>query len=296
MKKGRRKGSWWIIAVICVIAAAILGGYYFGKKKTPEQVNAPIIKQKAPPHDIEMGEKEGKAVKKEIVPEEDREGVEGEAETRQPVQQNPCELLEDQVREFFNYLNGREYIQNITGGLDSYGRFKRIMNELSSGPPIPGGEGLNKEVMIKNIFFFFRVLGRQDIRFIKEIFENESDTLELNLEIFYTWLMLGNSCPDQDNLRPSFDIIYHYAGFFTNTIGGKAYLLRRALRTRLLVSYYCLLILHEADKRGTNRYGIDVFPRIDPLIKEISMSPDLRYQDSYIEKLTHMQDYYLQKR
>jgi hypothetical protein len=311
MKKDRRR-SWWIILVL-IVAAAIFAGYYLAREKPLEKVNEPMI-TRAPAHDdVHTRTDEARPDKTEFTHgdntefthgdntkfmHEDKEMETQEREvTRQPVQEDPCKAAENQLRDFFLYLNGRSYIQNISKGLDSYYRFERIINKLSSDPPVPSGEGLNIEIMIKNIFFFCRVLGREDIRFIKAVLQNEADTLELNLEMFYRWLMLGDRCPDPERrIHLSFDMAYHYAGFFLNTIGGKASLSRRALSTRILVSYYCLLILHEADKRGKNRYGIDVLPKIDPIMQEIRLLYDLRYQETYVEHLANILNYYQQRR
>nr|NIR13583.1 hypothetical protein [Desulfobacterales bacterium] len=180
--------------------------------------------------------------------------------------------------------------------MDSYERFKGVMMKLSSEPPVPAGENMDTLIMTRNIYHFYRLLENEDIRLIREIMRNEADSLELNLDIFYKWLMLGDQCPDPEKTRPSLEVLYQYAGFFLNTIGGRAYLYRRPLNVRLLISYYSLLIVHEADKKGKNSYGIDVFPEITPLAREISLYPDFHFQNEYILQLTQLQNYYLKKR
>jgi hypothetical protein len=89
---------------------------------------------------------------------------------------------------------------------------------------------------------------------------------------------------------------YQYAGFFLNTIGGRAYLFRRSLGLRLLISYYCILIIHEADKEGRNTYGIDVLPTILAVKNEIGNYPGFRYRDEYVRRLNTLESYYLAKR
>jgi hypothetical protein len=155
---------------------------------------------------------------------------------------------------------------------------------------------MDPRIMTKNIFHFFRALDKNDLRFLKEIMRNEADTLDMNLDVFYKWFTLGDQCRDPEGLRPSLDVLYQYAGFFLNAIGGRAYLFRRPSEVRLLVTYYCLLIVHEADKRGKNSYGIDIFPEIEPLAREISFYPDFHFQNEYILQLTSLQNYYLNKR
>ena len=120
--------------------------------------------------------------------------------------------------------------------------------------------------------------------------------MEISLEMFYRWLTLGDRCPDPENIRPSTTVLYQYAGFFINTTGGRAYLFRRPSGLRLLVSYYCVLIVHEANKKGRNRCGIDIFPLIKPLKNEIRYYPDFQFQEEYIAQLGQIEDYYRKKR
>jgi hypothetical protein len=91
-------------------------------------------------------------------------------------------------------------------------------------------------------------------------------------------------------------VLYHYAGFFLNTIGGRSYLFRRPLGLRLLCSYYSLLILQEADKQGRNSYGIDALPFIAPLAREIALYPDFRFKQTYLKNLEEMEKDYVKKR
>jgi hypothetical protein len=68
------------------------------------------------------------------------------------------------------------------------------------------------------------------------------------------------------------------------------------MRLRILLTYYSLLIIHEADKRGKNTYGIDIFPYVGPLIAEINLYPDFKLKKEYLQKLNQMEIYYLKKR
>ena len=217
-------------------------------------------------------------------------------EIRPTEKEDYCSKIEKSVQDFFTYLNKERYVRNLEADMNSYERFKGVMTKLSSEPPVPAGENMDTLIMTRNIYHFYRLLESEDIRLIREILRNEADSLELNLDIFYKWLMLGEECPDPEKTRPSLDVLYQYAGFFLNTIGGRAYLYRRPLNVRLLISYYSLLIVHEADKRGKNTYGIDVFPEVTPLAREISLYPDFHFQNDYILQLTQLQNYYLKKR
>jgi len=288
-KKGKAR-IWWGLLFLLVAGVIIFVGYHMVMKKdhekeeilvsqkvTSEKSKAPKVERVIPPE-------------KEIVPPEEIK------ETKPSVEEDSCHQIENQVVEFFRYLDKKSYIQHLEVGMDTYDRFTRLIRTLSDRPPIPAGEAVESRILMGNIFYFFRLLDRKDIRLIREVMRNESDTLEMNLDLFYKWLMMRERCPDGERIRPSLDVLYSYAGFFFNTIGGRAYLFRRPMEVRLLVSYYCLLIIHEADKRGKNSYGIDIFPEIAPLAKEISIFPDFQFQSEYIHHLTTIQNYYLAKR
>ena len=210
--------------------------------------------------------------------------------------ENYCTEVEKQVSEFFRYLDSCGYVKAMDLQAGSYARFKHVLKKLSAQPPIPAGERVDSKIIIGNLYHFYRILKRKDLRLIREIMAKEQDSLEVNMELFYRWLTLGKSCPDPEGLRPPKEILYHYAGFFLNTTGGRAYLFRRNTGVRLLVSYYCLLILHSADQKGANNYGIDVLPFIKTLKKEISIYPDFLFGDDYIGMLNRMEAYYSERR
>ena len=291
MKKDRRR-AWWILFLLLAIALGILAIYYYSIEKIPEKTPIQVSEKKPSPKTEEVLQ-----TVMEIPPksEETNQIIESSEKTFH-TQEDPCKLSEDQLSEFFDYLNTRNYIQSTEEGLNTYDRFKEWIKKLSAQPPTPSGEGLDKDIMFRNVFHFFRVLDPKDIRLIKRIMNNEADTMEMNLEMLYTWLMLGDRCPDDEGIRPPFDLTYLYAGYLLNTLGGRAYLLRRSSEMRLLGRYYCALIIHEADKKGKNHYGIDISPEIDSLLKDISRYPDFRFQGNYIDQLTKIQEYYSRKR
>ena len=155
---------------------------------------------------------------------------------------------------------------------------------------------IDPTIIIKNVYHFYRVLDRKDLQLIRHIVTKENETIEFNLEMFYRWVCLGNRCPDPEGMRPSKDMLYKYAGFFINTTGGRACLFRRSSDIRLLVSYYCLLIINEADKKGWNSSGIDILPYIEPIREEILLHPHFHFQSEYINKLDSLKRYYQNKR
>jgi hypothetical protein len=210
--------------------------------------------------------------------------------------QQSCAQIQAEISAFFDYISSKAFFRHLEPDLKAQDRFRVIVERLSAKPPIPGGEGIDTSIIINNIYCLFRSLDRKDLRLIKEFIANEGDALELDLALFYRWFMLDDQCKDEKKLKPSFDVVYHYAGFFLNTIGGRAYLLRRPATVRTLAAYYCILILHEANLRGRNTYGIDIVPHIISLKDEIINTKDLALEPDYLKELASVERYYLKRR
>jgi hypothetical protein len=162
--------------------------------------------------------------------------------------------------------------------------FARALGKLAARPPVPAGEGLDPDVMTRHIYHLYRVLDDREIHLAKDVIQQEGETLELNLDMLYQWLTL-EQCPDLEGVRPSEEALYLYAGFFMNTIGGRAYLFRRAAWLRVLVSYYSVLILHQADLEGRNSYGIDVLPFLEQVRDEVARYGGFHFQQTYLQRL-----------
>ena len=274
--------------MVAIAVAAGLAGYFLGFQQSHQEIENKLVEKERATDQQDQKQ----------APKTDQ-GPIFASEIKQPKPMEPqeyCAKMDSDVREFFKYLDKKNYVQHLNEGMDTYAEFKKILKKLSSDLPIPAGEGIDSTMMTKNIFHLFRSLSRRDIRLVKEITLNEADTMEWNLDMFHRWSLLGNQCPDPDKMRPSFDELYHYAGFFLNTIGGRAYLSRRPMALRILLSYYSLLIVHEADRKGRNTYGIDIFPYLAPLSAEMAIHPDLKLKKEYIQNLRQMEGYYLQKR
>nr|MBC8458753.1 hypothetical protein [Deltaproteobacteria bacterium] len=77
--------------------------------------------------------------------------------------------MERDLKEFFAYLDKKDYIRELRIGEDTFTHFKKIVRVLSLNPPVPAGEGLSYDTIIQNIYHFYRVLGFKDLRLIKLI-------------------------------------------------------------------------------------------------------------------------------
>ena len=297
MEKKKKSSIWWWLLLGVVLAG--VGIYlYLEMRPKPEEVLVTETEKVFP------DKKEGPSEEQSEAPTEIRKPIpaptEEDTSTKPPAgptaEEIYCTKVEKNISEFFIYLDQSKYVRNLTPKKKSYARFKKMLKRLAARPPIPAGEGKDPKILIQNMYHFFRVLGQKDLRLIRDVVKNEKDTTENQMEMFYTWLMLRDRCPNPKGLRPSMETLYRYAGFFLNSTGGRAYLFRRSVGVRLLTSYYCILIVHKADRKGINSYGIDILPFIAPLREEMTIYPDFQFQQEYIDKLNQIENYYKGKR
>jgi len=286
----RRNKGLLLLAIALIIGGLLVYyfSYYYGKEG----------EKQATVENADMDREERAQEAEAVTAEKKTEEVSGEqrVEVQATDVEDECRRMEKELIEFFTYLDKKDYIRELGIGEDMHTHFKKMIHRLSLNLPTPAGEGLKIDTIIKNIYHFYRALSLQDLRLIRLILQNEADTLEMNLAALYPWLMSADRCSQKDGLPPSLDTIYRYAGFLANSIGGRAYLFRRETRLRLLMNYYCLLIIHEADKRKMNSFGIDITPFLEPLAEEIENYQFLYYRKEYAGKLIDLKNYYVKKR
>lgn len=285
-RKGKRATPWfWVLAVAVL---ALVAGYFLGRELERDDRRPAIEREASPPL-----KGSGPKVEAQIPARVEQVQQEGSGDAKRGEDgRDECGRLREEVREFFSYLDKKPYVRQIEEGLDTHAWLKRITAKLSTHPPTPAGEGLDTALLASNAFHFFRHLEGRELRLIQEILLNEASTLEVNLQMFYRWLTLGERCPDPDGVRPSPEILYSYAGLFLNTLGGQAYLFRRPGSLRVLVSYYCLLILHDAEKKGRNRYGLDLASQVNALVAEMHRHQELLFYKEYSRRLVELQGLY----
>ncbi|MFQ5485623.1 MAG: hypothetical protein ACE5DO_09890 [Desulfobacterales bacterium] len=232
--------------------------------------------------------------KEALIPKEKMEDAFGEESSAvSPLNRNiPCAEMVNQIKTFTTYLDSKEYLTfyKIKGG--SYDLFQKLIKELSAHPPVVSFEMDDLFTVIRNVTHFYRVIGRTRIRLMNDILKNESEIIESVMAIFFAWFSRGNDCNSKLNDPPSLEILYRYAGFFLNTLGGRSYLLRRNSKVRVLTSYYSILILDRANDKTQNSFGIDIRPYIGFSFHDISSFKGLIYQKEYLASLNHLMEKY----
>jgi hypothetical protein len=296
MEKSVARGSkrvWWWLLLFLVLGALI--GYLLRGDLGKESEKATLPEKTLPASENAASSEKGPGTTPEEAQAPGESPVKAETPAN-PVVKKPVPAVEMSLTEFFDYLDQQPSIRHLNLGSGTEERFKIILKELSSRLPVPAGEGIDPRILTANVYFFFRALHQKDIRLIKETIRLERDNMEMDLRMFFRWFMEGKGDPELDALRPGLNVAYPYAGFLLNTIGGRAYLLRRPSTVRVLLTYYSLLIVYQADKQGKNTYGIDIYPYIRALSDEMTHYPDLQYQQEYLEKLDQIREYYVNKR
>jgi hypothetical protein len=200
------------------------------------------------------------------------------------------EILLGKITAFFEYLDAKKYLADYELPETSMVHFKRTMDKLFANPPIVTREADDLFSILNNMAHFYRVLGRQEINLIRDIFANELGEMEEMMRLFYRWSELeGEKKSSGAGIDLPFTALYEYAGFFLNTLGGQAYLFRRDARIRLLVRYYSILVIDRANTLKVNRHGIDLRRIIDSTIDELEATRVLTRKDEYIDKLAALQ-------
>ena len=228
----------------------------------------------------------------EIVAEENEKKINKETVIRKKVSDAKAQPdladIEHQVRAFFAYLDEQSYVQayNLEGG--TYLQYQIAINKLSSNLPAISGEMQSLYTMVRNVAHLYRVMGKKPIYLTREILQNESEVIEPVMQTFYRWYTMDQNGKSALGGRPSPEMMYEYAGFFLNTLGGRSYLLRRSPKVRALTTYYCVLALDRANDEQLNSKGIDIRPYIKSSVLEIKNQIGLIYQKEYIKKLSEL--------
>lgn len=208
--------------------------------------------------------------------------------------EDECAIIGRRLSEFFQQLDQRDFIRSRRLADGSRVHIGRLIDRLLANPPVVSGETDSLFAILNNTAHFFRILQRDDLLLLKDILDHEEAELEKILDLFYRWSLIAPECPagGGGGIHLPLPATYEYAGFFLNTLGGRSYLFRRESRPRLLVKYYSVLLLDQANDRGINRHGLDIRPAINALLSEIPGRQGLRKKDEYLSILTELQDKY----
>jgi hypothetical protein len=229
----------------------------------------------------------------ETLPEERMEEVFGDDKGLFTVAEAPidCLQIERQMTAIFAYLDKKGYLSGRKIKSDATGYIADCLKRLSETQPIVIDEMGTIFRLVQNVTHFYRVLGKERIAIALDIMASEREIVEPAMAVLYAWLTTCNKTPDAHN-RPEIKVLYTYAGYFLDTLGGRSYLLRRDSKVRMLVNYYSLLLLDQANRQELNRFGIDIRPYIDYLFYDLTNQKGIMYRERYLSVLAELQNRY----
>jgi hypothetical protein len=206
-----------------------------------------------------------------------------------------CEELEASLRAFCDALTRSEIWRAHQVPQDSWRFFVDVLDTMAQRLPATGGISHQPQVIVEHSYYLYRLLGKKRLEVLRDLMKYEADVAEPLMGVLYRWLMVGRGCDGSQKQPQQFKVMYQYACFFLNTLGGQAYLMRRESRIRLLTAYYATLIVHEATVRGVNESGLDVRFFLPLLFNEIEGRNDLSHADEYLKTLSNLRAYYAQR-
>ena len=287
-------------AIILIIALAVAGFVYLKNIAVQDAAEEAALKEReAWQHKKQLLEKELGGLEKEIeklgrdlqladqalpLDRDLRMQVFGDNATVQEPEPS-MDTVHSRVMKFFDYIDQKGYLNAHGIGGTSYEHFKSIVDRLLQSTPVISGESQDMLTLLKNITYLFNALGKNDTLLVRDIINGESEIIEPTMKLFFMWMDPANTIAGAGRITIPFEKQYEYAAYFLQTIGGKAYLFRRDAKTRLLMSYYCILILDQANQETLNKYGVDIRPLVSSLITEIQSSKVLADKQEYIAAL-----------
>jgi hypothetical protein len=158
--------------------------------------------------------------------------------------------------------------------------------ELAASPPDLAPELRDYDTLVKNVFHLFRIAGRERMQVMRRAL-SEEDLVEPAALALYRWAVSHERCTRGDGPKLRKAVLYAYAGFAFNTLGGQAYLRRRSPRVESLACFYGLSALDGVIRAGHNPEGLD--PRREiPRCRELAASQPLVFSERYTAELDAM--------
>jgi hypothetical protein len=294
-----KKNTVVMLLVIMIVAAA--GAVYFSQKTIVDTISRPAVEEekKAWEQKTRQLENEVSALKEEIkkteptIPQEKLNDAFGKTlSDAQMEKADNCEEAKARALKFFSYLDQNGYLKARAVEGNAYDQYQKAVALLEKNRPLISGETQDLYTLMRNISYFYRVLGANNIQLVRALLTKESALMEPTIKLFFAWTSPWQECAEQNSARLSAEALYDYAGFFLTTIAGHSYLARRDSKIRTVVLYYCLIILDKANEQGLNKYGIDIRQPLDSAIDDIENQRGLLYRSDYLNTLNALKKRY----
>jgi len=301
-QKAKRTRSLLFPAFVLILLATGILWFFFSRDTLQRPPQPPALSEglQADPASV-LSPKLTEPPASSLLPEE-AFVYEAPGDLKEQVESSPLPTLPDKdqlplaarkIHDFYQYLDQQEYILAYHLDAPSHIYFTRLIQKLLDTPPIVIRETDDLLTILKNSAHLFRVLGKDNILLLKEILTREKDKIEEVVANYSLLIEKPNSLVNEFSLKDPDNAMYEYACFFLNTMGGKLYLSRRDSLSRMLVNYYALLIVDQANIKEKNRHGLQLQPSIDLLIAEMEIGGNqLHYKEAYLDKLYDLKEKY----
>ncbi|MEA3467280.1 MAG: hypothetical protein U9R57_03535 [Thermodesulfobacteriota bacterium] len=312
-------------AILFFFLPAIIGGfsfYFYSGLKTRDpapiaSTDAVKVTQQKPPESVvtaqtsepEVPELTTLSAKQDTIQSDQKTESEGTDEVLAPLPTLPlpaptqtpqtsekistCDKPTQQLNEFYKHLDRQPYMAAYGLHSTSKNHFTTLIKKLLANPPQVTRESDDLYTILKNTAHFFRVSGKDNILMMKGILDHEKGSLEQILADYYVLVTTPDCgmtpyCSGIDK-----GALYEYACFFLNTMGGRLYLFRRDSLSRMVVTYYAILLVDLANTENNNRHGIALKPAVDMLIAEMETGGStLKQLEYYLDKLYDLKEKY----
>ena len=291
-----------LVAVIVLVVALVASVYFFRDRFVSKSVLQNLLvekeqlQKKTETLESELDNLQSRLQSREEKPvnkalEKVLSGVQDNASQQQPLEQEDLSV-DKKVKNYFLYLDQKGYLADFGINESSRDYFMDILGRLEKAKPVITGETSNLYTLMKNITYFYRVLGKQNLKVLKTIIDGEDELIEPAMALMFQWLNPWERPEGSGKSVVSPEVMYEYASFFLNTIAGQTYLFRRNAKIRDLVRYYSIIVIDYAGRHEMNRYGIDIRPQISLLIDDMQGNKLIENSDKYINKLQHIKSNY----
>ena len=204
-----------------------------------------------------------------------------------------CSAPASRLDAFYNHLDQQPYIQAYNLQEPSEQHFEKLIDKLLANPPKVTREADDLYTILRNTAHFFRISGKDNILIMKGILNSEKESLEQILADYYFLINTPECIHNKYAKDISGDALYEYACFFLNTMGGRLYLFRRDSESRMVVTYYAILLVDLANRQQNNRHGIALKPAVNMLISEMeSGGSKMKGYEEYLDILYDLKEKY----
>jgi len=164
---------------------------------------------------------------------------------------------------------------------------RSIADELAAHPPDVRSELESYRRMLDNVFHVYRALGRERMTVLRRTLWEKQELAEPAALALARWLLSREVCASSGGTAIRQPVLYDYSAFLFTTMGGQAYLRRRAPRIEGLASLYAIVIIDRAQSEGYDPSGVDLRPEIERTRALLAREP-LVFREQYLALLDGM--------